>query len=164
MYGKTWTSDLLVLISFVLQYTDYKYFSYPYSYSNSIHYNDVIMNSLASQVTNPSIVFSTVYSRRRSKKISKLRVTGLYAENSPVSGEFPAHKGPVTRKMFPFDDVIMQHAWELQIWLLLPIFWHRRHTLKSQPPNLKVRYGFFLKHTSKSAGLSVYQWISARMA
>ena len=34
------------------------------------------------------------------------RVTGLCAGNSPVTGEFQ-HKGPVTRKMFPFDDVIM---------------------------------------------------------
>ena len=34
-----------------------------------------------------------------SKKTSKLRVTGLCAGNSP-------HKWPVTRKMFPFDDVI----------------------------------------------------------
>ena len=40
--------------------------------------------------------------RRKSKKTSKLRVTGLCAWNSPVT-----HKGPVTRKMFPFDDVIM---------------------------------------------------------
>ena len=38
--------------------------------------------------------------RRRSKKTSKLRVTGLCVGNSP-------HKGPVTRNMFPFDDVIM---------------------------------------------------------
>ena len=45
--------------------------------------------------------------RRKSKKTSKLRVTGLCAGNSSVAGEFPAHKGPVTRKMFPFDDVIM---------------------------------------------------------
>ena len=44
--------------------------------------------------------------RRRSKKISKLRVTGLCEGNSPVTGEFPAEK-PVTRKMFPFDDVIV---------------------------------------------------------
>ena len=29
---------------------------------------------------------------RRSKKTSKLRVTGLYAGNSPVTGEFPAQK------------------------------------------------------------------------
>ena len=44
--------------------------------------------------------------RRRSKKTSKLRVTGLCAGNSPGTGEFPA-QWPVTRKMFPFDDVIM---------------------------------------------------------
>ena len=30
--------------------------------------------------------------RRRSKKISKLRVTCLCAGNSPVTGEFPAHR------------------------------------------------------------------------
>ena len=44
--------------------------------------------------------------RRRSKKTSKLRVTGLCAGISPVPGEFP-HKWPVTRNMFPFDDLIM---------------------------------------------------------
>ena len=48
--------------------------------------------------------------RRRSKKISKLRVTGLCVGNSPGPVNSP-HKGPVTRKMFPFDDVIMN--WEL---------------------------------------------------
>ena len=41
---------------------------------------------------------------RRSTKTSKLRVTGLCAGNSPVSSP---HKGPGTRKMFLFDDVIM---------------------------------------------------------
>ena len=44
--------------------------------------------------------------RRRSKKTSKLRVTGLCAGNSPGPVNSP-HKWPVTRKMFPFDDVIM---------------------------------------------------------
>ena len=44
--------------------------------------------------------------RRRSKKTSKLRVTGLCAGKSPGPVNSP-HKGPVTRKMFPFDDVIM---------------------------------------------------------
>ena len=45
--------------------------------------------------------------RRRSMKTSKLRVTGLWVGNSPGPVNSP-HKGPVTRKMFPFDDVIMQ--------------------------------------------------------
>ena len=46
--------------------------------------------------------------RRRSKKTSKLRVTGLCVGNSPGPVNSP-HKGPVTRKMFPFDDVIMTY-------------------------------------------------------
>ena len=44
--------------------------------------------------------------KRRSKKTwSKLRVTGICEGNSP-------HKGPVTGKMFPFDDAIMQENQE----------------------------------------------------
>ena len=61
--------------------------------------------------------------RRRPKKTSKLRDTGLCSGNSPVTGEFPA-KWPITRKMFPFDDVIMVsglgfaacvHGWHLAL-------------------------------------------------
>ena len=44
--------------------------------------------------------------RRRSKKTWKLRVTGICVGNSPGPVNSP-HKGPVTRKMLPFDDVIM---------------------------------------------------------
>ena len=45
--------------------------------------------------------------RRRSKKTSKLRVTGLCVGNL-LGTVYSPHKGPVTRKMFSFDDVIMQ--------------------------------------------------------
>ena len=44
--------------------------------------------------------------RRRSKKTSKLRVPGLCAGNSPVTGEFPAQMASNV-EMFPFDNVIM---------------------------------------------------------
>ena len=57
-----------------------------------IHYNGVIMTAMASQITSLMIVYSAVYSRRRSQKTSKLRVTGLCAGNSPVTGEFPAQR------------------------------------------------------------------------
>ena len=50
-------------------------------------------------------LFSRIF-RRRSKETSKFRVTGLCVGNSPGTGEFP-HKWPVRRKMFPFDEVIM---------------------------------------------------------
>ena len=52
--------------------------------------------------------------RRRSKKTSKLRVTGLCVGNSPEPVNSP-HKGPVTRKMFPFDDVIMPYIYSTGI-------------------------------------------------
>ena len=61
-------------------------------YSTTWHYNVVIMGSMASQVTSLTIVYSTVYSRCSSKKASKLRVTGLCAGNSPVTGEFPGQR------------------------------------------------------------------------
>ena len=47
------------------------------------------------------------YSDADQRKTSKLRVTGLCVGNSPGPVNSP-HKGPVTRKMFPFDDVIMK--------------------------------------------------------
>ena len=52
-----------------------------------IHYSDVIIGAMASQMT---IVYSTVYPGAVKKKTSKLRVIGLCAGNSPVTGEFPA--------------------------------------------------------------------------
>ena len=55
---------------------------------------------------------------RRSKKTSKFRVTGLCVGTSPGPVNFP-HKGPVTRKMFPFDDVIVS-----QIYLVC-LHWYR---------------------------------------
>ena len=66
------------------------------------------MDAIASQITSLTIVYSTVYSDADQKKTPKLRVTGLCAGNSLGTGEFP-HKWPVTRKRFPFDDVIMSY-------------------------------------------------------
>ena len=70
------------------------------------HYNDVIMGALVSQITSLTIVYSTVYSgtdqRKHISSASLAFVQGIHrgAVNS-------LHKWPVTRKMFPFDDVIM---------------------------------------------------------
>ena len=44
---------------------------------------------------------------RRSKEISKLRVTGLCEGNPLLTGGFP-HKGPVMRQMFQLDDATME--------------------------------------------------------
>ena len=47
------------------------------------------MGAMASQITSPTIVHSTVYSGVDQRKHQKLRVTGLCARNSPVTGELP---------------------------------------------------------------------------
>ena len=61
--------------------------------STWVHYSDVIMGAVTSQITSLTIVcLLTRLFRRRSKKTSKLRVTGLCAGNSPVTGEFPAQR------------------------------------------------------------------------
>ena len=54
------------------------------------HYNDVIISAMASQITGVSIGLLNHLFRHRSKKTSELRVTGLCAGNSPVTGECPA--------------------------------------------------------------------------
>ena len=67
------------------------------------YYSDVIMRVLASQISGVSIVYWTV---GRSTKTSKPHVTAFVRgiHRWPVNSR---HKWPVTRKMFPFDDVIM---------------------------------------------------------
>ena len=65
------------------------------------------MTTIASQITSLArgCLLNRLF-RRKSKKSSKFRVTGFSVGNSPGPVNSP-HKGPVTRKMFPFDDVIM---------------------------------------------------------
>ena len=63
------------------------YFINWYSVFLCHNYNDVIMGTMASQITSLTIVCSVVHSMRRSNKTSKLRVTGLC-----VTGEFPAQR------------------------------------------------------------------------
>ena len=85
--------------------------------TEALHYNDVIMSAMASQITSLTIVYSTVYSWHRSNEAPKLRVTYLCEGNSPVIGEFP-HKGPASQRMLPFDDGIWWFAIELS-WSVL---------------------------------------------
>ena len=65
-----------------------------------IHNCDVIMGTMASQITSLTIVYSTVYSDADQKKTSMIRVTGLCAGNSPGTGEFPAQKASNAEDVF----------------------------------------------------------------
>ena len=64
------------------------------------------MGTMASQITSPAIVYSTVYShadqRKHQSSVSLAFVRGIHL--GPVNSP---HKWPVMRKMFPFHDLIM---------------------------------------------------------
>ena len=70
------------------------------------HYSDVI--KMASWITSLTTVYSTVHSADKkyqsSASLAFVRGIHRWPVNSP-------HKWPVTRKMFPSDDVIMHRQW-----------------------------------------------------
>ena len=67
------------------------------------HYSDVIVSAMASQTTGVAIVCPTVCSGVDQRKHqSSVTLKGIHRS----SVDSP-QKGPVTPKMFPFDDVIM---------------------------------------------------------
>ena len=101
--------------------------------------------------------------RRRSNKTSKLCVTGLCAGNSPGTGEFP-HKGPVTRKMFSFDDVIM---WKKQLgvsrWDYEPCNWCVIHKRKFKSQFLFHILSTFIKSGCSPAFINSTYWYTLRV-
>ena len=80
----------------------------------TFHYCDVIMGTMASQITSLTIVYSTVYSgadqRKHQSSASLAFVWGIH--RGPVNSP---HKWPVTRKMFPFDEVKMPRHFEMYL-------------------------------------------------
>ena len=82
------------------------------------HYDDIIMGTIASQITSLTIVYSIVYSgadqSNHQSSASLAFVWGIH--RGPVNSP---HKWPVTRKMFPFDDVIMNNSIDVYVIKLL---------------------------------------------
>ena len=98
------------------------------------------MSTVASQITSLTIAYSIVYliaNQRKHQSFALLAfVRGIHQR--PVDSP---HKGPVTLKMFPFDDVIM---WKLKVVTWRQLFHHRLHcrlTL-SNPPVPRVTMKF----------------------
>ena len=115
----------------------------------SPNYSGVIMSTMVPQITSVWIVYSTVCSvpdqRKHQSPASLAFVRGIYRwpVNSP-------HKGPVTRKMFPFDDVIMEKS---------PCGGMHYHHKESRNGNIVI----WAKHSSLVALDCLYrQWVKSR--
>ena len=67
------------------------------------------MGATSSQITSLTIVYSTVYSGAdQSKHQSSALLAFVWGiHRGPVNSP---HKWPLTRKMFPFDDVVMRQT------------------------------------------------------
>ena len=104
-----WKSNIVIFWLFV-----FLCFGIRYGYKN-IHikiknyYDDVIMTMLASQITSLMVVYSIVYSGVNQRKHQSSASLAFVREIHRGPGNFP-HKWLVTRKMFLFDDVIMEWA------------------------------------------------------
>ena len=92
---KWWIHMVYVLVAIVISV---------YRCNIFINYSDVKMSAIASQITGVPIVYSTISSGAYQRK--QLRVTDLCEGNPPTPVD-SSHKGPVTRKMSPLDDVTM---------------------------------------------------------
>ena len=65
------------------------------------HYSDVTMGAIASQITSLTTVYSTVYSEQ---------VKEIHQSSASLAFVWGIQREPAnSRKMFPFDDVIMGH-------------------------------------------------------
>ena len=73
------------------------------------HYNDIIMTTMASQITSLMNIYLIVYSDADQRKHQSSASQAFVRGNHRLPVNSP-HKWPVTRKMFPFDDVIMEMA------------------------------------------------------
>ena len=115
------------------------------------------MSAMVSQITSLMIVYSTVYwdadQSKHQSSASLAIVWGIHrgSVNSP-------RKGPVTRKMFPFDDVIMEvlltinQHW-LGLWLGAEYNWYTWDFKKMNRPRASwsvfliiLRHLYYLTH------------------
>ena len=108
-----------------------------------VHYSDVIMGAMASQITRITFVYSTFHSgadqgnHQSSAPLAFVRGMHWWPVNCP-------HKWPVTRQTFPFDDIIMSgnQVGSLVVepayvcdWNCVAIFYRWIHTVQTERPS-----------------------------
>ena len=71
-----------------------------------LHYGDVMIGTVASQITSLTVIYSTVWSDSDPRKHQSSALLAFVWGIHPWPVNSP-HREPVTRKMFPFDDVII---------------------------------------------------------
>ena len=115
------------------------------------YYSDVITGAMASQITSLTIVYSTVYSDADQRKHQSSASLAFVREIAV--DQWTASYAPVTRKMFPFHDVIMM--WDIPRTLkdMLYVF-HVPDTKATQVPQIAKFMGLTWGPPGPHAGLT----------
>ena len=69
------------------------------------------MSAMVSQITSLTIVYSSIYSgadQKTNKQKNQSSASLAFVRGIHRSSVVSPNKGPVTRKMFPLDDIIMR--------------------------------------------------------
>ena len=100
------------------------------------------MSAMASQIASLTIVYSTVYSVADQRKHQS---SASLAFVRWIHQWIPHTKGPVTRKMIPFDDVIMKRLWHHhpkpynnKCVIFMLNFWSAQFLIVYIPPNAVI--------------------------
>ena len=121
-----------------------------YSYFLSFRYSDVTMNAVAPQITGISIVCPTVCSDVHQRKYQSSASLAFVWEIHQWRAD-SSNKEPVTRKRFPFDDVIMsRHRDEIGSWV--SAWWKTRGRL-SYTANIMAADGLATQGARASTAL-----------
>ena len=117
-------------------------------YANSlVHYSDVIMGTMASRITSPTIVYSTVCScadQRKHQRSASLDFVG----NSPRTDEFPTQRASNTENV----SIWWRHH-GLLVWYQILICSYRIYML------LEQALGFTKLNHDNTVSIQVCSWI-----
>ena len=140
---------------------------------SALHYSDVILGAMASQITTLTIVYSTIYTgadQRKHQSFTPLAfVRGIHRwpVNSPQIHRWPVnspHKGPVTGKMFPFS---MTASWCGTIFDITQISGHLANMMSKFSYHLRavkfggvmVAFSYIYQNFSSSSGWYILQFL-----
>ena len=140
--GVRWFQKVISLVAFnTLPWMQFCYIIF----ALIAHYNDVIMTTIASQITS-SPLFTQPFIRAQIKKKHHSSASLAFVRGIHRGPGTSPHKWPVTRKMFPFDDVIMSFGKKRTLCDRIKLVIHISSNIYLPVVLCRTIYVFLVKH------------------
>ena len=126
--------------------------------NDQTHYRDVTMSAIASPITSFTIAYLPVYpaADQRKHQISALLAFVRGIHRLPVNSP---HKGPVTRKMFPLDDVIMK-IFKINLTFIFYVLAFSRHYLPAFHGHKKPMFIIIIEIWMHLLKITLFYWFT----